>query len=634
MKTKSIIFGLIALFGLFLMASFASALTVETVSVPANVSHNAGTVDVSFNLTNNGASPSTVGFTTSTLTSGTGSIVEPNITLAAGASSILNATITFGSFQTGNLAGTINAVDQSSNSASLAYSIAILSSTTLSLTNAQSMTVVQNGTVNVTNTGNVALTNINLSSTGDFTPSFSANNFALAAGVSRLVNVTKNNTDFEFGDNTITITSKDLTQTTATASLSYTVTDGFCSDGEVGELEINEVEINTDGDDDDIWRPLDEVTVKVKVENTDGSDEIGDVVVELGLFDSDDNNVADDLTFNTGDEEISIGDLNDGDEESVTFVFKVPADFDAGDYKLSVKAYGDDDGEDEICTDESDDLDNDAYEEVEIESEDDEGKFIAFDNILVNPKEVTCGDTVSLSTSVFNIGDEDQDQVKVSLSNTNLKLDQEVEIKQGIEKGEKDFASFSFIVPQGLTDGTYQLALSSEYDYSNGEYREISDDSTKVSLKLIGCVPSNKTKAAAISASLDTDSVRAGKDLEMTITITNTDSLSRTFVIDAKNFESWANLDNISDKLITLKSGESKEVKFKFKVLNSAEGEESFTVETVSGDKVDSRQVAVNIEKSSIFSSLTDNYLLWIIGIVNAVLIITIVVIAIRAARR
>ena len=54
-------------------------------------------------------------------------------------------------------------------------------------------------------------------------------------------------------------------------------------------------------------------------------------------------------------------------------------DFEDDIFKLVIKAFSDDEGEDKICTDSADDLDQDFFQDIEVERENDEGKFIAFE---------------------------------------------------------------------------------------------------------------------------------------------------------------------------------------------------------------------------------------------------------------
>jgi len=76
----------------------------------------------------------------------------------------------------------------------------------------------------------------------------------------------------------------------------------------------------------------------------------------------------------------------------------------------------------------------------------------------------------------------------------------------------------------------------------------------------------------------------------------------------------------------------------KFDVNKDVSGEQTFTIESRLGDKIDSKEVAVEIEGSSLFSSFANAVkskpVLWVIGIINAVLIVLIIYIAIRLFRR
>ena len=462
---------------------------------------------------------------------------------------------------------------------------------------------------------------------------------SLAASASQPVSVSLDNLvgNLKFGTHTTTLTAKSG-DNTATSTITFVKS--FCSKGSIGDLVINSVEINSDGDEDLEWKPLDEVEVEVEVGNT-GTDNIKEIIVELALFDSEGRNKANDLDFeNTGDEEIDLGRLNDGDEKTVTFTFRVSPDFEAGDYRLAVKASSDDTGESLQCADISDDLNNDFYQTVDVNREDDEGKFIAFDNIQIKPDQVTCGDTATLTSDIFNIGEDDQDQIKITLFNQELNLNLEKEIRENLDEGDKTDISFTFAVPQGLKDKLYLLDLSADYDYRNGDYKQSSDDSTNTGLKVLGCEvtqnPTQTGKLALITASLISEA-KAGQDLNVRSTVTNLGD-EADLVVRATGFESWATLNSISDPIIHLRNGESKEITLDFNVDKDATGEQSFFLEVLSGSKSEGREVAVNLAESTAKSptglNLQGNSLIWIIGIINVILIILIIVVAARISRK
>lgn len=415
----------------------------------------------------------------------------------------------------------------------------------------------------------------------------------------------------------------------------------FCKSGEQGgNLSISNLDISNDGEDDETWRPLDTVKVEVDISN-DGDDDIKDVVVELGLYDSSGKNKIGDLDFTNSDEEqFDIGTIKDGDEETATFEFRIPADVDDGNYKLKIKAYSDKLGEAKECVDSSSELSDNTFEDIEIELESDEGKFIAFDNVEFNPTEATCGDQVTLAFDAYNVGDEDQDRVNVFASSKDLKFDMSQEIVSGLDQGDHESMLFTFTVPQGLADKTYKVELSSEYDYRNGVYRQDSDNTDSYSIKVFGCGVSSNTGSsgstssaakAALSASLDSEA-KAGEDLKVTATVTNRLSTEASYVISASDYSTWASLKSISDRIITLSPGESADVTLTFAVSKDAAGEQSFTLEATNGNVVSQRDVVVSLAESQGFS-LGGNSLFWGIAIVNVVLLIAIVLVAIKLSR-
>jgi|SRR3989339_304745 len=423
---------------------------------------------------------------------------------------------------------------------------------------------------------------------------------------------------------------------TLNKSVNFNFIKTFCKYGATNKnLSITNVNIDTTGDDSDVWKALDVITVEVEVKNN-GDGTVRDVQIEIGLFDSAGTNYVGSLDFDSTDEEkIEIGSLGSDDRDTATFTFTVPSDFDINNYKLAVKTYSDRDGESVECSDSSSDLDsNSIYQSISVERQDDEGKFIAFDKIKVVPSEATCGDIVGLTFDTLNVGDSDQDRVKVKVYNKDLKVDTYSEIKTSFDMGEKKSMAFTFTVPAGLKDGTYNVELSSEYDYRSDTYRKQSDDVVKVPIKVIGCTPVS-TKLASVSAVLSSEAV-AGKEMIVTVAVRNLGADVNTFAVDATGYSSWATLSSVSGNVLTLSPGDAREVIFKFNVNSDAQGAKSFVVNAASGNSVESKEVTVNLATAtSGFSlDLNGNGMLWIIGIVNVILIIIIIIVAVRVSRR
>jgi hypothetical protein len=644
MKKTALMFGLLTVFSILFISFASAALVLSSTNVPSSVTHDQGNIQILFTLENTGNNAETGLVWTGTTNIGTWSSVPTINSVTSGSKVPLSAVLTIPKNSVGTINANLNVKSTSNQQGNLPVTIQILSTASISVTNVQDFTGIDNsGKVKVLNDGNVNLNSIELTGSGAFDVTFSDPSFALAPGGMKTVTATPVQlSNLKFGSNSVSIVARDNGQGVED-SASLVHSKSFCKAGSVGgNLSITNVDIQSDGDDDEEWKLLDTIDVEVDVDN-DGNDDIDDVEVHLGFFDSQGRNQANDLDFENSDEEkIRLGDLNDGDDDTVTFTFRVPADFDTGDYKLAIKAFSDKLGESKECTDSSSDLSDDIFQNIDVNQEDDEGKFIAFDNIEIRPtEEVTCGDTVTINMDVINIGDEDQEQVRVNLESTELGLDLDREIRQDLDEGDKEEISFTFIVPNGLADKLYTLRLSADYDYRRGSYRESSDDSTDFGLRVIGCSLSpgggqpTDGRIAFIGAALDSDA-KAGQELLVRATVTNLLPGQADFVVRAAGFESWASVNSISKRLVTLGNGESAEVVISFNVNKGVSGEQSFIIEALSGDQLERREVAVTIEDSSGGAGidLGDNSLIWVIGIINVILIILIIVVAARISKR
>ena len=293
----------------------------------------------------------------------------------------------------------------------------------------------------------------------------------------------------KFGEysTTFNFNATNTSNSSQTESVPVTVkfVNGFCKYGSVGSnLSITKVSISNSGKDDTEWKPLDEITVEVKVENN-GDNDVKEVYAVLGLFDDKGKNIIGDMVFNSSDDEkVSIGTIANGKTKTATFEFTVPADFnfDAGsNYKFAVKAYSDKVGESKECIDTTDELSNNFYESISLNQQDDEEKFIAFSETTLSSDVATCSDIVTLSTKAYNVGDSDQDHLIVYLDNKALGVHKQVEFKNGLDMSDSVTATFEFTFPAGLKDGFYNLELTA--DYEDGS----SDEPTLVPFKVIGC---------------------------------------------------------------------------------------------------------------------------------------------------
>ncbi|MBS3065882.1 putative S-layer protein [Candidatus Pacearchaeota archaeon] len=638
MANKTFILSLASLFAITFFVSFASAAILNStiISVPSSVAHNAGSFSVSFNMTNTGVDASPINWSSS-LTSGTATITLPTDTsLIENQIKIFTATLSFPSFQSNNIAFTITADPSGVGlNETISFSVPITLSPSLSISSIQTLTKTQNATINITNTGNQNLGTISLSASGDFNVSFYPTTLSsLAPGASALVNVTStsNLTDknvLSLGPHPLTITAS---ATGATNTLVYTINGDFCDYGNVNASLVSISNIKDKYSETEWeWKPLDNVTVTFDIENNIGDDK--DFTAELALYDSvrkkfvdleDENSLSTDLS------------INDGNNEKVSFTFKVPADLEDSDgkYVLYVKAYVDGKEKSYCNSYPAKEVPDGSGEDIRIDKKENDVKL----DEISYPTTAKPGEIVTISASVFNIGTEDQDKVKVMLTNSKLNLNLE-SYSFSLDSGDSTMVDFSFVVPASAENGIYALRLTPYLDYKSSTDTYAKQGSSFDAQITIsgGANATTTTSLSGITASLESEA-KAGSNLEITATITNFGTSAATFVVGAVDYDSWAILNSVSDRIITLAAGESKDVKISLSVNEGVSGEQTFKIESRSGDKIDSKVVAVEIGAKSLLSSLADsltnNTMLWIIGAVNVILIIFIIVLAIRFLRR
>ncbi len=508
---------------------------------------------------------------------------------------------------------------------SIPITIQMISSPSLSLSKIQELTNTQNGTLNITNTGNTLLSSIILSASGIIPLAFSSNNLNLNPGSSIVVTAypTANLDKLNLGENTITITASTITAS-ATTSFSQ-LSKSFCDKGNINTSKLEIVSIkDVSSENDWEWKPQDDIKVDVKIRNEIGDNQ--DFTVTLGIYDVDTDSFVEINDDDTIEQEISI---DDGKSDTVEFEFAIPNELTYNDqYLVYVKAYPTDE-ESKIC--------NSNYQKlVKVVQE---TREVILNNFDVS-QEAAPGDLIKVTARVYNIGKNDESKVKIILKNTKLGLNQEVVINN-LDQSDSKKVEFEFQVPQNAQSGIYTLQFSTMFDYRKSDdiYKktseQVSQKTWESQLKIIG-TDSETTPIVTISTSFDPNTAQAGKNLVVKAVISNVDTNTSTFSINVNGFLNWATLDSISDRSITLRSGESKEVTFNFNVDKAAKADNSFVVEVRSGDKLQAKTVPVNIKAIDSFGSnlFSGNGLIWVIGAINLILIILIVFVAVRLSRR
>lgn len=661
MKTKTLNLMLTSILALVALTAFGSAaITLNPNTYSTSISHGSST-SFSFNIFNDGGSGTDytlVNITAipSNLVYGANSINSGNVTLSNIPSSVANDTtssaitvsINVPSYQpAGNYTGEVtvggkhNETGSSVASRVLSLSINVTESKSLSFSSptADFNKDRNSTTITLTNTGNVALTNINLTSSGDFGITFSGTGVSenvltsLGAGDSETLTVSMTeNFDSIFGAST-TITAKASDNTTTTKTLTYS--GDYCegiSGLSVLTVDIEEFNVVSGfGEDDDFVYPFDEIEFEINVDVA--KYDTKKIELEWELY-----TAISKYKIASGSE--SRFSLDSGDDKDITLKIKLDKKVSKleGENQLIllVKAKGEisdsDAGTDNkktICA--SDSLTIDLITDEE---------FVIIDNFEM-PESVPCDSEVTISADVWNIWDEDLEEVYVRVYNSELGIDKNIEIGD-IDSFDSERLNFVLTVPENALEKTYTLRFT-VYNEDDDVFENDNEDEAIFTqfLAVSGSCSTNTQTNAVISASLESGG-KAGKSLVVKSTITNTGTTTATYTITATDYSEWAEDYTVDKSTIVLNAGESAEIQFTLNVKKGVSGEKTFNIGVSSGsDSALEQPVAVTIEKANFLSGITgnviggdgSNWYLWVIGAVNVILVLIIIVVAFRIAK-
>ena len=400
--------------------------------------------------------------------------------------------------------------------------------------------------------------------------------------------------------------------------------DEFCEYTNTGDLSVKIDDIDNLGmGDDDAWYPLDEIEVTVELRNR-GAEDIEDAEIEWGLYDPDNAEWIIEIT----DEDDP--DVDEDDEEKVTFTINLEddiegdlEDLDEGDYVLYVRATGevDDDNDTITCGSDSDSID------VKIESD-----YVVLDDIKLTGTTM-CGSVVQLTADVYNIGDDNQDDVTVEIYSYTFDVNEVIDMGD-IDAFEKKSFSFEFQIPEGIEEQNYKIDLR-VYDEDNDLFENSDDDETEFQYTI--SVSGNCIVApnANVLASLE-EGGKAGQELKIRATVSNTGSVQETFTLEAADYSEWAELVSIEPAEVIVPKDSTKDVVLTFNVNSDADDKETFNLIVTDTRGASSTQpIAVTVEQGfGLRGSLGDNAYLWGIALANLVLIVIIIVVAVKAMKR
>ncbi len=246
------------------------------------------------------------------------------------------------------------------------------------------------------------------------------------------------------GVNTVVFSVKDDKGTSNTSDdetlpVSYTINvePNFCEIGDEENLKITKIDF-----DDEDYKPFDTISISVDVE---AKDDVDDVQVKAVLYNVDSGKEIDSIKSEKTD-------LNQDDEETFDLEFEIPNDEDIGakdEFLLYVVATGQDSNNDDQCVQDSDD--------ITVERDDHD---VVISQVSAVPSTLSCGETVSITTNVDNIGTKDEDGVYVKIIDSELKWDEQ-SAGYNLDKYSKSdndaVVRFDLKVPENAKEKTYNV---------------------------------------------------------------------------------------------------------------------------------------------------------------------------------
>lgn len=465
--------------------------------------------------------------------------------------------------------------------------------------------------------------------------------FSAPGNLNQIVNVEYNASDFDFKfgktySTIIKIINSSNSEILAHSSIQFEEIN-FCesvaNEGNLN-LRIEDVQvIRGFGDDDDYWYPFDVIEFEVEVEN-DGNWDVDNVEIIWELY-------------TTSGERIDDGDLSDfnlkdGKDETKTFQVVLDEDideFESEEAVIYIKSIGEIDDNDSPYDGEN----TCDYASLEVNVRADEN-FVIMNNFKINDVQLNfwdlenevlaCGQEITFTADIWNIGDRDQDDVYIRVYNEYMEINEVVEMGD-IDGFENENFAFTFNIPEGLEEKWYSLKFDI-YDDDDDIFENSEDDLAKFEarFKVEGC---NIVVPPIISAELDSEAIE-GRDLVIKTMITNNNDEETIYSLTTEGYEGWADLKSISGDVLRIGAGETAEVMITFDTKKESAGDQLFYLNIFSneGELISQQPIGVSIKQSgSAFTEwFKNNWKLAGIIILNLILVIAIIIVAVRIYRR
>tara|TARA_Y100000034_G_C6904289_1_gene419128 strand:+ start:970 stop:2457 length:1488 start_codon:yes stop_codon:yes gene_type:complete len=329
-----------------------------------------------------------------------------------------------------------------------------------------------------------------------------------------------------------------VTMTGATGQINLTVNPAVPAERSVGIVE--------DNDYDDEVTPGDILALELDLENTFNED-YEDVVVTAYIQDASEDRVSEEV-------ETSEFNLDDEEEETISFNIAVPEDLETGSYTIFVSVESDQGTLEEITLPLTVERDDHSIRIMDVR----------YDSTA------DAGETVDVSVRLLNNGEKDEENVRITVTVAGVSQSSNT---FEIEEDEQVIRYFTLVVPSGAS-GDESLTV----DVSNSRVSESYRGDIEVA--------SSSVSGTGLTASVNSASQTVGSEgAAYNFAIANNGNEVRTLQVSVAGVEGWADA-SVTPSAITLTPGSSGIVSVFLSPASGAEGTHAFTAYVQEGTTV------------------------------------------------
>lgn len=227
---------------------------------------------------------------------------------------------------------------------------------------------------------------------------------------------------------------------------------------------------------------------------------------------------------------------------------------------------------------------------------------LAIEDVVFSPHgSVQDGRALITSVRLRNYGMVDQEGVKIEAKIPELGISSADYINE-IEEGESVSSEELYMrIPKCTEEGNYDVEIMAEYH--RGDKVAETTESIDV-VKGVDCANESdepkEEKKTILTVGPEEQDVEIGESVTYPVTVTNSGSSEKTYVLEASSFQDWADVEVTPQSVVTVGSGESETVHVTVSPLEDAEeGKHDFNLNVESdGETLEDLKFTADVKKA------------------------------------